>query len=367
MSDVIVIGGGVIGLSIAWELAGKGLSVRVLEQGAFGREASWAGAGMLPPGNLAKAKTPEARLRGAAHAVWTDWSRELTSVTGIDNGFVRCGGVELRIEDSGRPESNYQLELDALKSEGVLIETEDLSEVRRRFPVLSSDVIAAYFLPDFHQVRNPRHLQALQAGCAMRGVELLAGNVVQKIETVGDRIQSVLTSDQVVHQASEFVFAGGSWTGHLLNQIGVHIQIEPIKGQMVLLNAFPLPFRSVLQVGRRYLVPRNDGRILVGSTEERSGFDKRNTAGAIRDLIQFAQDLVPALKLASFERCWAGLRPFATRGRPFLGRLPQYKNAAIAAGHYRYGLHLSPITAVLIRQVILNQPAELPLEVDLTE
>lgn len=198
----------------------------------------------------------------------------------------------------------------------------------------------------------------------MRGVELLAGHPVLSVQVDGHRIQAVSTGDHI-HHASEFIFAGGTWTGQLLNQLGMRIQIEPIKGQMVLLRASPLPFRSVIQVGRQYLVPRNDGRILVGSTEERSGFDKRNTAEAIGELISFSQRLVPTLKRASFEQCWAGLRPFSTRGKPYLGRLPQYTNAAIAAGHYRYGLHLSPITAVLIRQVLLNQQAQLPEEIDL--
>ncbi|WP_397569306.1 glycine oxidase ThiO [Schlesneria sp. T3-172] len=366
MPDVIVIGGGVIGLSIAWELAGKGLSVRVLEQGAFGREASWAGAGMLPPGNLANAKTAEARLRGAAHALWPDWSNELTSRTGIDNGFIRCGGIELRMDDAGGPQSSYQLELAALKSEGVTIETEDVSEVRRRFPEISAEISSAYYLPDFHQVRNPRHLQALLAGCAMRGVELQAGCPVQQIQMKGERIQAVQTGSDT-HQGAEYVFAGGTWTGQLLSQLGLTVQIEPIKGQIVLLRAEPLPVRSVIQVGRQYLVPRADGRMLVGSTEERSGFDKRNTAGAVGELINFAQRLVPALKRATFEKCWAGLRPFSTRGRPYLGRLPQFANATIAAGHYRYGLQQSSITAVLIRQVLLNQPVLLPDELNLAD
>ena len=358
MTDVIVIGGGVIGLSIAWELAGHGLSVRVLEQGQFGREASWAGAGMLPPGNLANARTPEARLRGATHQLWPDWSKGLTSFTGMDNGFTRCGAIEVRFPGCSDL-SDWKNGVAALKAEGVLIETEDVSEIIRRFPVLSSEVSHAYNLPDFCQVRNPRHLKALQIGCMMRGVELVAGSPVRRIETSRGRVDAVYAGG-IDHRAAEFVFAGGAWSGELLGQLGLELEIEPIKGQIVLLRTTQPEFRSVIQVGREYLVPRNDGRILVGSTEERSGFDKRNTAEAIGHLIRFAERVVPNLKHAEFERCWAGLRPHSATDRPYIGRLPQLHNASIAAGHYRYGLHLSPITAVLIRQILLKQPVQLP-------
>lgn len=354
MPDVIVIGGGVIGLSIAWELSGYGLSVRVLEQGLFGREASWAGAGMLPPGHLAGARTAEARLRGATNQLWPDWSESLKSCSGIDNGFLRCGGVEACFTNS-----TLSAQIAAYRDEGVTVEEFDRSMLRERFSAIGPDVQAGFFLPDFCQVRNPRHLQALQTACSVRGVELMAGARVQQIEASGKRIQAVRASGDL-HRADEIIVAGGAWAGELLGQMGVRLSIEPVKGQMVLLRQIPSPINYVIEVGREYLVPRNDGRILVGSTEERSGFDKRNTAQAIGGLIQFAQRVVPVLKDSQFERCWAGLRPYASSGRPYIGRLPQFENACVAAGHYRYGLHLSPVTAVLIRQTILKQPVLIP-------
>jgi glycine oxidase len=361
MPDVIVIGGGVIGLSIAWELAGQGLRVRVLEQGQFGREASWAGAGMLPPGKPDHAATAEARLRGATHQRWPEWAQSLTSATGLDIGFIRCGGLEVRFSNPNPDLPDLSKEITALQGEGVEVETGDIAEFRRRIPSLSADLVAGYYLPDFCQVRNPRYLQALQMGCALRGVELISGATVRQIDAKGDRIEAVLAGE-TVHRAAEFVFAGGAWTGELLNQIGIRLEIEPLKGQIVLLQAIPMPFRSVIQVGREYLVPRADGRILIGSTEERTGFDKRNTVQAIGDLVNFAQRVVPELKSARFEKCWAGLRPYSGSGKPHLGRLPQYGNACVAAGHFRHGLHLSPITALLVRQVLLKQPVQLPDE-----
>ena len=358
MPDVVVIGGGVIGLSIAWELTGHGFRVRVLERNGFGQEASWAGAGMLPPGNLAKAKTPEARLRGAAHQLWPKWSESINSFARMDNQFIRCGGLEVCFPES---RAEYQQGLDALRAEGVTIESEDLAEIRHGFPKLGPEVAAGYYLPEFCQVRNPRHLKTLQTACALRGVELVAGAPVHRFETDGDRIVAVQAGTET-HRAAEFVVAGGAWSSQLLEHVGIRLAIEPLKGQIVLLKAIPLPFRSVIQSGREYLVPRSDGRILVGSTEEHAGFDKRSTARAVGDLIQFAKRVVPELQHAEIERCWAGLRPYSGINRPYIGRLPQFKNASVAAGHFRYGLHLSPITAVLIRQLLLGQPLDLPEE-----
>lgn len=349
--DVIVIGGGVIGLSIAWELAGQGASVRLLEQGQFGQEASWAGAGMLPPGNPELARSPEARLRAESHALWPDWTERLRAETGIDNGYARCGGIEVRLNGSS---TELNAEVAAWRSEGVLVETPNLDEFGQRFPALHPHVSSGYVLPELGQVRNPRHLKALVSACAARGVDLRAGCPVVGFDHSANRIAAARTPAEE-HRAAEFVVAGGAWSRELLRHAGHDISIEPVRGQIVLLEARPLPFRCVIQSGLRYLVPRADGRILIGSTEEHVGFDKRNTAEAVSDLIDFARGIVPALGAARFERCWSGLRPHATNGLPHIGRLPGTANLSVAAGHFRAGLQLSPITAVKVANAILGR------------
>jgi glycine oxidase len=267
--------------------------------------------------------------------------------------------LEVRFADASNEESNFQPGLAALRDEGVVIGSDDIKNIREQFPALSADIIQAYSLPDFCQVRNPRHLQTLRLACVMKGVELVSRSPVQKIDIAHERVESVRVGNEA-HRAAEYIFAGGAWSGDLLAQLGISLGIEPVKGQMVLLKTERLPFQCVIQVGHRYLVPRRDGRILIGSTEERTGFDKRNTAEAIGDLIQFGRRVVPCLNDATFETCWAGLRPYSASGKPHIGRLPQLSNACVAAGHYRHGLHLSPITAVLIRQILLNQEVMLP-------
>lgn len=358
MADVIVVGGGVIGLSIAYELAGRGVSVQLLEQGEIGREASWAGAGMLPPGNLEFARTPEARLRGASHALWPEWSQRLREETGIENGYVRCGAVQVFHHSEHRACAEL---LAAWQSEHVASQLLNRSDVEARFPMVSESVSQAIFLPDMGQVRNPRHLKALAAAGAQRGVKLTSENPVVGVNRTADRIVSVRTPSGDFG-AGEFVFAGGAWSTQLLEQAGVQLAVEPVRGQMVLLEQMPLPFRLIIEHGKRYLVPRLDGKILVGSTEERVGFQKNTTADAIAELLRFGTDLVPSLRSARFLQAWSGLRPYREGELPYLGRIDGLRNACIAAGHFRAGLQLSPITAVLIRQVVLGEQVSLPAE-----
>jgi len=358
MCDVVVIGGGVIGLSIAYELAGAGLSVRVLEQGQMGQEASWAGAGILPPGNPDWAQTCEARLRAASCGLWPKWAEGLRSDSGIDTGYVRCGGLELRLSGAA---TELSAEIEVWQREGVAVESLTGSALRERFPAVNPNATAAYFLPELAQVRNPWLLDALQAGCVQRGVQLSPGCPVTAMARNGERIHTVRTPGGEF-SAGQFVIAAGAWSRELVGQTGHELNVQPVRGQIVLLEALPLPFSCVIQEGHRYLVPRRDGHILIGSTEEHVGFDKRNTSGAIADLIEFAARLVPQLRNARFLRAWAGLRPYVNGGLPFIGRVPHLSNVFVAVGHYRAGLQLSPITAVLIREFITGQPSSLPLD-----
>jgi glycine oxidase len=358
MAEVVVIGGGVVGLAIAYELAGNGVSVRILEQGDFGREASWAGAGILPPGHPEGAATPHAKLRAESHRLWPQWSRQLLETTGIDNGFRECGGIAIDFGDETEGQGD---EIAAWNAEGVEVERLSSDRMTELESALSPDVASAYRLPQLCQVRNPRHLKALVAGCAARGVELVTGSPVVGFERKGERIVAARTLD-TLHNADSFCVAAGAWSSRLMNTVGVSTAIEPIRGQIVLLKAQPLPFRHIVEIGPRYLVPRPDGRILIGSTEERVGFNKVNTAAGVTGLLQLATRVVPCLKDATVERCWSGLRPSSADGLPYLDRVPETANLFIAAGHFRSGLQMSPATATLMRELILNQEPSIPCD-----
>lgn len=357
MHDVAIIGGGVIGLTIACELAGEGVSVAVLDQGQIGQESSWAGAGILPPGNPEAAASPEARLRAASHVLWPVLSARLKDETGIDNGFRRCGGLEVRVQGPG---DSLDDEMAAWRREGVCIEPLDGRALRQFETELNPEVVCAYRLPEMGQVRNPRHLKALIALSAKRGVKLLAGTPAYGFDRTDEKVVAVETNGGKI-AAGQFVIAGGTWSGRLLGELGSRATVRPMRGQIVLLAMPGLSLSHVVNVGLRYLVPRGDGRVLVGSTEEIVGFDKRTTASGVGGLIEFACEVAPVLGAATIERAWAGLRPQSADGLPYLGRVGQVENLFVATGHFRAGLQLSPITALVVSQLVMGRKPALDL------
>ena len=354
MHDVVVIGGGVIGLSIAYEAARRGLSVSVLDQGQPGREASWAGAGILPPGHPG---SPLGELSAASTELWPRWSADLREETGIDNGYRRSGSLEFPAALG----ETLDTELAAWRAAGFTVETLSPAEIREREPDVSAELFAAvYRLPELAQVRNPWHLKALISACRSRGVEFRCGQPVTAFAEERGRVTSAVTPAGNL-PAGRFVVASGAWSTRLLAGCCDSVKVEPIRGQIVLLQTHGSLFRHVLQQGPRYLVPRTDGRVLVGSTEERAGFEKANTAEAIAELMEFATSLVPKLAAARFERAWSGLRPRSLRGMPYLGQIPGRDNLFVATGHFRDGLKLSPATAVAVVDLLTGQSPSISL------
>jgi glycine oxidase len=356
--DVLVVGGGVIGLTAAYFLAREGARVQVVDQSDFGRESSWAGAGILPPGDLRPAspgdlRPPLARLRALSAGLFPKLAAELHERTGMDNGYLRCGGLEFNGEDAAAAAEEW-------RGAGISCETLGGKALHKLEPALAPGLTEAYYLPDMAQVRNPRHVKALLAACQTLGVTLRAGCPVYGFERQGERVSAVHTARGSM-PADKFLVAAGAWSDSLLGQVGWRPDIRPVRGQMALLNTGAPLFRRVLCRGKRYLVPRADGRVLVGSTEEDVGFDKRTTAQAIAGLLRLAVELVPGLATAHLERTWAGLRPGSPDGMPFLGAVPGTSNLFVAAGHFRAGIQLSPGTALVLKELILGQDLSVPL------
>lgn len=347
--DVVVVGGGVIGLSIAWEVSGRGLSVAVLDQAAPGREASWAGAGMIPPGDLSPVPGNH-ELAVHSSRMWPEWTDRLRAETGIDNGYRRCGS--LRLPWPAREEVHDELE--AWRARGVRIDEISFAEVSARWPALGAVNRPVEYFPDFAQVRNPWHLRALQQACEQRGVTILPETPVTHWSAIGERILAASTP-QGDFSAGQFVLSAGAWSRPLLEQLGISIVITPVRGQILLFRPGERLVDAVIDCGQRYLVPRDDGRILVGSTEEFAGFEKANTPLAISQLTDFATSILPALRRAELERAWSGLRPVCSAGRPLIGMSPTACNLLIATGHFRGGLSNSPATAQLARELLLGE------------
>lgn len=354
--DVVVIGGGVIGLSTAYELARSGMRVRLIDQTNIGQEASWAGAGMLPPGEVAGAKTTEALWRAHSHRLWRRWAHDLVESTGQDIGYRRCGAIEVRAHLDA---AALRQEIAGWHDEGVAVEELAPNDWELRFPAVDAEGLCGYWLPDFCQVRNPRLLKALAAACQAWGVELSPGVALHTWQQATGRITSIQTSAGELHAAA-YVLSTGTWSQPFLSRVGCELGIEPVRGQIVLLEQRAPTFDYVIQSGPRYLVPRGDGRVLIGSTEERAGFQKETTAAGIAELLSFGQRYIPGLHTARFERSWSGLRPYRTGGLPYVGRAPAAENLILAVGHFRAGLQLSPITAVTVRQLLRDEPLALP-------
>ncbi len=364
MYDVLIVGAGAVGLSLAYELSAHRLQVRVVDRDEPGRQASWAGAGILPPAaSRDTAGDAYAALCGLSHQLHPVWAAALGQQTGLDTGYRPCGGIHVARRAGEAAARGASVE--QLRQEGIRAQPLTLDALRALEPAVQplghpASIRAAYLLPDEAQLRNPRHLKALMAASRDRGVEITGQVEVQELRIVGSRVSAVETSAGPL-RADRICITTGAWTRRLLAQGGIQLHIRPWRGQIALLAGPANLFRRILSEGPRYLVPRDDGLVVCGSTVEDVGFDNRTTPEAIAELVQFALDLVPALESSRLERSWAGLRPGTGDGLPFLGPVPGVDNLWVAAGHFRSGLFLSPATAVVMSQLIRGQVPEVDL------
>lgn len=352
--DVLIVGGGVIGLTAAHYLALENISATVIERGDFGQEASWAGAGILPPASSKPVEDPFEQLHQLSLREFPNLSADLFRQTGIDNGYRVCGGLEFLAGRSSGHEGEWS-------GAGVQPEALDESAARTREPALGSGLGGVLFLPGLAQVRNPWHIRALVASCKQLGVGLRSKCEFLDAKLSGDRIVAACTAQGEI-SCGRVLFTSGPWTAGLLRQLGYSLPVRPVRGQIALVNTEKSLLRHVLMWGARYIVPREDGRVLVGSTEEEAGFDKSTTREAISSLLEFAHRLVPALARFPVEKTWAGLRPATPDDRPCIGQLPNWGNAFVAAGHFRSGIQLSPGTGLICKDLLLDRKPAIPLE-----
>ena len=357
--DVVVVGGGVIGLSITYALAREGVVATVLDQGEPGRAASWAGAGMIPPHTERLTTNPTIELRSWSAVLYPEWSEALREETGIDNGYRRTGGVDVAL--TAAEEQELKTSAGRWRAERIVFERIAPRDFARVEPALSPGLRVAYFLPDRAQIRNPRHIKALLASLARSGVAIHPGRAVLGFEESDGRVTGVRTEAGPI-PCGLVVIAAGAWSGGLMKRLGVRMATPPLKGQIVLLRSARPLIRRIIEHGKNYLVPRGDGRVLVGATEEDAGFDTRTTSDAISDLVAEAHRLCPILVEAEVERSWAGLRPGSVDSKPYLGFAPGFANVIVATGHKRAGLQLAPATAEVIVDLILGRSPRVDLK-----
>lgn len=357
--SALVVGGGVIGCALARELASLGIETTVLERASPGSEASGAAAGLLAPQAEALPRGALFDLALASRNLYASWSEELASETGIDVGFRRTG--VLRCATSPQEGVAFAHRYAWQRDAGLAIEEAG----PRRIAALSSGLVAgnvvqALSFPDEGVVDPPSLVRALALSAERRGVRILAGRRVRRFAVEGGVCVGVDAAPNGAEGDAEpgaaldrfeadcVVDAAGAWAAF---DPGVaDPPVEPIRGQIVELRPTVSP-PVVLWSEDVYLVPRADGRLLLGSTEERVGFVKEVTAGAVAHLIDSATRLVPDLSRAAYSRAWSGLRPGSADGLPILGPSP-VPRLWLSAGHYRNGILLAPVTARLVASAI---------------
>jgi len=354
LSDLLVVGGGVIGLNIAERAVRRGLRVTLLERERLGTRASWAGAGMLnsrpwpkpPEGDPDYHDLVIASIR--LHA--TDAAR-LHAETGIDPGFVRCGALELLTPERAAPaaQTNIARLLEGCAARDVRATYLSPHETQDLEPGLNgSGLIGALHFPDDAQIRSPRYVRALIVSCKQRGVHIREGTDVADVWVEQARACGVVLKDGTHVAANNVVISSGAWAARLpklTKAVPRTAKIEPVRGQIVCFQARPALVTRLLTAEQRYLVPRPDGVILVGSTMERVGYEVATTPEAQADLRAFAEALLPELKGVEPLKGWADLRPGLKGRHPLAGPVPSVAGLYIAAGHYRSGITLAPITA----------------------
>ncbi|MDM4016276.1 NAD(P)/FAD-dependent oxidoreductase [Roseiconus lacunae] len=374
---VIVVGAGAIGLSIAYELCQRGAQVTVVDRDqvfdsrasstssstysgsavATRRSASsWAASGILPPANFDSATDPIDQLRGYSHRLFPRWADQLRQTTGIDCQLERCGGWYLA-DTPGEIAAmmgmvNYWQEL------AIECEAKSLAELATKEPLLSpwasSAKAKAWWVPDEYQIRTPSLLAALTAACQANGAELIGGANVIDVDETGASTHVTIdhTGKRSKLIADAIVVCGGSWTGSVAARLKLSHSLIPIRGQILLLDMGHRQLSGVINFGNRYLVPRQNGSVLVGSCEEEVGHQHGTTPSILADLREFIRNVCPELARATQITAWSGLRPMTFDGFPMIGKLPDSDAIYVASGHYRSGIHLAPATAVCIADTI---------------
>ena len=354
--DVIVAGAGIIGCSIARELARRGLRVLALDRQEPGKEASWAAAGMLTPAAESSEALALVAFAKASLALYTEFIEQVEQTSGRKIDYRRDGALEVFFGDAA--EERLRAWLAALRSAGFQPEPLTAADLLRMEPALATDAAAGAYLADEGAVDN-RLLAAAVAEAARReGVDLRAGAEVTRFLCPGGRVTGIETRNERF-SARHVVLAAGCYTGQI-EGAGRYAPMVPARGQMVALRPANLPVRHVV-LGPAYLVPRADGRLLVGATVERVGFVKAVTPEGITRLLGDAVRMFPALAAAPIVETWCGLRPDTPDHLPILGPT-DVEGLWLATGHYRNGILLAPATARALADWITEGRTALPVE-----
>lgn len=349
---IAIIGAGVSGLLSALELIEQGCTVSIFDQSQAGHAASWAGGGILSP--MYPWRYPEA-VNALAQYGKTEYQRynaKISSITGIDFQIHDTGMLIFDQEDFEvglAYKDRYQEPMQRCE----LLKDTDLHRVN---PRVSAQLKRAIHFPELSNIRNPRVLQSLVAYLEQHPkATLYPQQQIVKFELQPNRVEAIYTAQGQRIQADAYVIATGAWSAHWATQLGLDIPVQPVQGQMLLFKtpAQWLPTMCMNQV--MYLIPRQDGHVLCGSSVRHCGFDTEPDQATQNNILEHCLNMVPEIAQFPIVKRWAGLRPGSPDGVPYIGKMPAQDNLWANFGHYRNGLCMGPASAQLLRQLMLKQ------------
>lgn len=353
---ILIVGGGVIGLSIAEHLLRRGVSCTLLDRGPFAKEASWAGAGYLDLRSCARVGGAFFDLCRRSHSLFPEWVERLKKESGVDPELLDSGSLDVAFNDE---EENAIRQMEAsLGAFGLSGEWLTPAQALQKEPRLSPKAKSAFYLKETHQVRPPRLTRALIQVLQKGGALLREVEPVEDFLLKGNKFVGVRTTKGVI-EGDGVVLASGAWSGLLAGKMDRPLPVKPFRGQVVMFRTKPGTLKHILFTGIQkaftYLVPRRDGHIYVGSTLEDAGFDKSTSPEGMEKLKVGAAKILPSLSQQLIEDTWAGLRPGSVDGWPYLGAVPGLEGVWLATGHFTHGILLSPATGLLMSQAVMGE------------
>ncbi|MBP1932736.1 glycine oxidase ThiO [Ammoniphilus resinae] len=360
MYDVAIIGGGVIGASIAYQLVKRGMKVVLLEKGRVVSQASSAAAGMLAAQAEFEEETGSLfQLAVQSRELFPQISSELKEASGIDIGLVQQGMLKVALTEGEAQQLQNIIRIQ--QAAGQSAEWLSASEVKEKEPNLSQHVLGAMYIPGDGQVIAPELSLGFVKSAATLGAVIKEFSEVKSLLIEDGRVKGVVTREETIY-AGKVVLAAGAWSDELLQEIGINLAVYPVKGECFSVLTHQSLVTSTIFSHGCYLVPKRGGRLVVGATMVEHTYDKRVSVEGMSLLLERAKRLLPTISQAEWEKGWAGTRPQTKDGLPYLGEHPDYPGVFVAAGHYRNGILLSPITGVLIADLIEGNSSTIDLQ-----
>ncbi len=350
--SVLVIGGGIIGCSIAYEFAKRGIQVSIVERGQIGHEATSAAAGILAAHADSIVSDEFWQLLKDSQNMFQDWKHQLETFSDVHINYEERGIIRLCYEE--KEELWLRQKIATLSSDSVWRSKDELTH---EIPTIGEHVLGGVEWASDHQV-NPHQLAlALRVALQKYNVKIFEGVEATSFTTSSPRtIDGARLADGRTIKANHVVIAGGAWTGNLLKSLGWTLPIHPVQGQCYQVRPKISLTSRILYTQNCHIVPKSDGTVIVGQPQQHSGFEKKLTIESITSLHDQAVSILPGLKDAEFIRSWVGLQPATPDGWPILGQMVGYGGLTIASGHFKTGILLAPITGKAVVASILNEP-----------